>query len=401
MNIAFFSECWDPQINGVVTSTKALTSTLRPPEDTISIFAPRYPGFIDKYPHIFRQPAIRYFFQPEFYFSNPLPYRAIRQAREWKIDLVHMHTEFMLGMVAGRIARALDIPCVLTLHTLWEFYSHYFLYDLLPRNLFRFFLSLLYRACDYFIAPSQKAKDYLEGVMRIKKPIAIIPTGINLDMFNNAVLTPEERNRLRALWGVGPKDILLIFVGRVGKEKSLDVLINGISVLSQKNPAIKLLIVGGGPHLEHLKRLVALRKLSSAIIFTGYIPYDRMPSVYRMADIFTIASVSETQGLVTVEALASGLPVIVKNDPASVEIVSNGRHGLIFHKDEDFPKTVLGLLSNPTLMEKLQNTAQAAAERYNDRHYGKSVREYYEWILSDFKNLKDFKNPRDCRKKHS
>jgi 1,2-diacylglycerol 3-alpha-glucosyltransferase len=73
MNIAFFSECWDPQINGVVTSAKALAAALPPPRDTVSVFAPHYPGFRDDDERVFRQPAMKYFFQPEFYFSAPSP----------------------------------------------------------------------------------------------------------------------------------------------------------------------------------------------------------------------------------------------------------------------------------------------------------------------------------------
>ena len=207
MNIAFFSECWDPQINGVVTSTKALINSLDHGQDRVSVFAPYYPSYTDTYPAIFRQPAIRYFFQPEFFFSSPLPHAAIRRARRWDVELVHMHTEFTLGMAGIRVARALAVPAVLTLHTLWEHYNHYFFWGVTPRNLVRRTLSLLYTGPDYFIAPTQKAKDYLTDTLGVTKPVTIIPTGIDLAAFTAAGQN-AERERLRAAWGVAPSDTL-------------------------------------------------------------------------------------------------------------------------------------------------------------------------------------------------
>jgi 1,2-diacylglycerol 3-alpha-glucosyltransferase len=388
MNIAFFSECWDPQINGVVTSTKALASALTPPRDQVNIFAPRYPGYHDDIDRIFRQGAIRYIFQPEFFFSNPLPFAALKAARRWKIDLVHMHSEFTLGMVACQVAHSLGVPSVLTLHTLWEHYGHYFLWGMVPRPLFRFFLSIIYRLPDYFIAPSVKAKDYLEKIIGVKKPIAVIPTGIRLDLFQNARLDPDERARLRTRFGLAPDDTVIIFAGRVGKEKSIGVLIDGIAAVRHRYPKLRLMIVGAGPYLEHYRRHALAKGLAREVVFTGYQPYASMPAMYRIADLFAIASVSETQGLVTVEALASGLPAIVKNDAASNDVINHGENGLIFKEDGDFAGALTALLSRPQLAARLRATATAASARYGVEQFGKSVRDYYEWVLEDYQKRK-------------
>jgi 1,2-diacylglycerol 3-alpha-glucosyltransferase len=385
MNIAFFSECWDPQINGVVTSTKALAGALPPDRDTVHIFAPRYPDYRDEYDRIFRQWAVKYFFQPEFYFSSPLPYAALRQARRWKIDLVHLHSEFTLGMVAVQVARRLQVPSILTLHTLWEHYGHYFLWGMVPRPLFRFFLSLIYFLPDYFIAPSFKAKLYLEKIMGVKKPIAIIPTGIKLEMFHHARLTPEERAARRARYGLAPDDFVLVFAGRVGKEKSLSVLIDGVAALRAAHPRLKLMIVGAGPYLEHYRRYARLRGLERAVIFTGYRPYAEMPFMYRMADAFVIASVSETQGLVTVEALASDLPVIARDDPANLDIIDRGRHGLIFASSAELRAAVDRLIRDPALKSRLTSEARKGSLRYGDRAYGQAVGDFYQWVTQDYR----------------
>jgi 1,2-diacylglycerol 3-alpha-glucosyltransferase len=388
MNIAFFSECWDPQINGVVTSTKALAGALPPDRHTVHVFAPRYPGYQDEFDRIFRQWAVKYFFQPEFYFSSPLPYAALRKAREWRIDLVHLHSEFTLGMVASQVARRLGIPSVLTLHTLWEFYSHYFMWGLVPLSLFRYFLSMIYRLPDYFIAPSEKAERYLVDVMGVKKPIAIIPTGIKLDMFHQARLTAAERAARRAVYGLGPDDFVLMFAGRVGKEKALSVLMDGVAALLPAHPRLKLMIVGSGPYLEHYRRYARSRGLERAVVFTGYRPYEEMPLMYRMADAFAIASVSETQGLVTVEALASDLPVIVKNDPASLDIIDRGRHGLIFSTTREFSAAVERLIRDHDLRRRLGAEARAGSLRYGDEAYGRAVGDFYDWVVTDYRSTR-------------
>ncbi len=386
MNIAFFSECWDPQINGVVTSTKALAGSLPGDRAAVHVFAPRYPGYRDGYDRVFRQWAVKYFFQPEFYFSSPLPYAALRQARRWGIELVHLHSEFTLGMVATQVARRLRVPSILTLHTLWEHYGHYFMWGLVPRPIFRFLLSRIYRLPDYFIAPSVKAKKYLENVMQVTKPIAVIPTGIKLDMFHNARLTPEERAARRARYGLAPDDFVLVFAGRVGREKALSVLIDGLAALRADHPRLKLMIVGSGPYLEYYKRYARRRGLEGTVVFTGYRPYTEMPLMYRMADAFAIASVSETQGLVTVEALASDLPVIARDDPANLDIIDQGKHGLVFTSAAEFPVAVDRLIRNPGLQAELRMSARQGSLRYGDDAYGRAVGDYYDWVMRDFRS---------------
>jgi len=131
MNIAFFTECWDPQINGVITSIKNLEFELFNRGYNVYIFAPKHNNYQDAQSGIFRQRAIKYYFQPEFNFASMFIHKALKRTKEWNIKLIHSHTEFSMGVVAARIAAYLRIPHIFTFHTLWEYYSHYF---------FRFFI---------------------------------------------------------------------------------------------------------------------------------------------------------------------------------------------------------------------------------------------------------------------
>ncbi len=386
MNIGFFTECWDPQINGVITSIKNLQYELNRRNNSIYVFAPHYKNHNDNDPHIFRQWAIKYFFQPEFNFASLLKFKALQKARHWKIDLIHSHTEFSLGIIASGVAKQLKVPFVLTFHTLWEYYSHYFLWDILPQNLFRYFLSLLYKSPDYFIAPSQKVKSYLENIMNVTATIKVIPTGLNLNHFFNYDVTPQTRHDFRKKYGLAHNDKVMLFVGRIGREKSIDVLIRGLAQLGRKYSHIKLLLVGGGPGIPELQKQAKKLHVEDSVIFTGYIPWNHIPLVYKSSDMFVLASISETQGLVTVEALACGLPVIVRKDPANLDITENGSYGLVFNKPEDFPAVVDTLLSHPELANSLKEKAQRASLKYSAEQFGKEVVEYYNWIIEDHKS---------------
>jgi 1,2-diacylglycerol 3-alpha-glucosyltransferase len=383
MNIGFFTECWDPQINGVLTSMKNLQFELTRRNNSIYIFAPRYKNYQDTDPSIFRQCAVKYIFQPEFNFASLLKYKALRAARRHKLDLIHSHTEFSLGIIGARVARSLMLPFVMTFHTFWEYYSHYFMWDLLPQNLFKYILRLLYKSTNYFIAPSQKVKSYLKNEMRVSAPVEVIPTGLDLDHFFQYNVTPRMKQEFRHKYGLAKEDIVMLFVGRVGKEKSIDVLIRGLPAIKKKYPRIRLLVVGDGPGRSSLKKLARRMGVKQEVVFTGYIPWKHIPLVYKSSDVFTLASVSETQGLVTVEALASGLPVIVRDDPANLDIIEHGRYGLIFKTPGDFARSVHTLLGNPGLRLGLQKKAQDASLKYSLEEFGKKVTEYYNWIIED------------------
>ncbi len=384
MNIGFFTECWDPQINGVITSMKNLRHELIRRNNAVYVFAPRYGNYHDNDPRIFRQFAVKYIFQPEFNFASLLKYRPLRFARGQRLDLIHSHTEFSLGIIGSRVARALRLPFVMTFHTFWEYYSHYFMWDLLPENLFRYILRMLYASTDYFIAPSQKVKSYLENEMRVSAVIEVIPTGLDLDHFFGYTVTPRMKDEFRRKYGLAQEDTILLFVGRVGKEKSIDVLIRGLAELKKKYPRLRLLVVGDGPAGPSLKRMAERAGVKKEVVFTGYIPWKHIPLVYKSSDIFTLASVSETQGLVTVEALACGLPVVVRDDPASLDIIEGGRYGLIFREHGDFVGSVGCLLDNPGLRLDLAKRAQDASLKYSLEGFGKRVTAYYNWIIEDY-----------------
>jgi 1,2-diacylglycerol 3-alpha-glucosyltransferase len=384
MNIAFFTECWDPQINGVITAIKNLEFELVNRGHSIYIFAPKHNNYIDTQPGIFRQRAIKYYFQPEFNFASMFIHKALKKAKEWKIKLIHSHTEFSMGVVSARIAAALSIPHVFTFHTWWEQYSHYFFWDIFPRSTIRWLLFLLYKIPHYFIVPSRKIKTYLKNVMHVKGTIEIIPTGLHLDHFYNYRITASNRTAFRKKYGIGKDDKVMIFVGRMGREKSIDTLIKSLPALIKKYPEIKLLLVGGGPAVDKLKKLACSLSVEKHVIFSGYIPWQTIPLAYKSSDVFVNASTSETQGLVTVEAMASGLPVIVKNDITNLEMINNGKDGLVFDHTQEFHEKVYSLFSQTHLSETLQKKSLEASKNYTVQEFGRRTEEFYKNVFKDY-----------------
>ncbi|MBN1797996.1 MAG: glycosyltransferase [Spirochaetales bacterium] len=384
MNIAFFTECWDPQINGVITSIKNLEFELLNRGYNTFIFAPQHNNYHDTQSTIFRQRAIKYYFQPEFNFASMFIHKALKKAKEWNIQLIHSHTEFSMGVVAARVASSLNIPHIFTFHTLWEYYSHYFFWDVFPRSTFRWILSLLYKIPHYFIVPSRKIKTYLEDIMRINGVIEIIPTGLHLDHFYDYKITARDRTAFREKYGIGKTDNVMIFVGRMGREKSIDILIQGLPFIIKNHPDIKLLLIGGGPAVAELKKYARSLAVEKHVIFCGYMPWQDIPLAYKSSDIFVNASTSETQGLVTIEAMASGLPAIVKNDITNLEIINNGKHGLVFNDSQEFAEKVHSLFSQAPLRNELHKKSLTASQKYTVQEFGRRTQEFYGNVFKDF-----------------
>ena len=220
--------------------------------------------------------------------------------------------------------------------------------------------------------------------MRVKGTIEIIPTGLDLDHFYNYKITDRDRTAFRRKYSIGDNDKVMIFVGRIGREKSIDILIKGLPALIKKHAAIKLLLIGGGPAVEELKKLARALSVENHVIFCGYIPWQMIPLAYKSSDVFVNASTSETQGLVTVEAMASGLPVIVRNDVVNLEIINNGKDGLVFEQTPEFSEKVHALFSQAPLQEALQKKSLKASKNYTVQEFGKRTQEFYRNVFRDF-----------------
>lgn len=288
-----------------------------------------------------------------------------RKAKKLKLDVIHTQTEFTVGLLGMRMANYLEIPLVHTYHTMYEDYTHYFK---VPGNkkLKPVIGSLTRKFCnqaDRIIVPTEKVRKKLWGY-KICRHVDVIPTGLELDKYKKP--DPSVLDRLREKYNLKGKRVL-IFIGRVAKEKNIDKVVSYFSKLSRDYQDLQLLIVGDGPAWKGLNKQVQDLGIGDRVSFTGMVPWDNIQNYYALGDIFVSASTSETQGLTYNEALACGLPILVHRDPCLKNVLEEGKNGMGFEREEEFIEGFKAILD----MEK------ESLEAYSSMDFAVQVLEVY------------------------
>lgn len=353
LRILFISDVYFPRINGVSTSIQTFRRELDALGHQTVLVAPAYPA-----PHgdDSRTIRVRSRYLPLDPEDRAMRWSELRRLRDAlagrPFDLVHVQTPFLAHYAGLRLARGWAVPCVATYHTLFEEYLGHYL-PFAPRGALRAAArAFSRRQCndvDAVIVPSVAMRDALERY-GVTTRMEIIPTGIPLGDFARG-----DGARFRSRYGIAPGRPMLLFVGRVAFEKNIDFLLR-VMVRVQRDLADALLVVSGeGPALKPLRRLGEASGLGKNVLFVGYL--DRATTLadcYRAADAFVFASRTETQGLVLLEAMALGVPVVSTAVMGTRDIVGPGRGALVAEDDErDFALKVIHLLRSPALRARL------------------------------------------------
>ena len=278
--------------------------------------------------------------------TSPIHLLALDEIGKLNLDVIHAQTEFGVGIFARICARKFDIPLVSTYHTTYEDYTHYgnFTHLKAVDNLSKKGVASLSRmygdSSEEVIAPSHKTKEMLEHY-NVHRQINVIPTGLQLEKFSPVLKDEKKRSEIRREAGFGDQDIMIIYVGRLAKEKSMDVVVDGFEKASALGINVKLMIVGGGPDLEPLKTMVKKKNLGDMIVLTGPKPSSEVPDYYRSADAFISASLSETQGMTFIEAMAAGIPLFARRDEVLEDLIDEGKTGWFFRDSDDLILTRL------------------------------------------------------------
>ena len=329
MKIALFTDTYLPAVDGVVTSVLATRRQLLADGHEVVVFAPEDPkrrGTNEAGTVYVRAKEFRTY--PGYRLAM-FPGREVDLVKDYEIDVIHSHGVGFVGVKGLWAAWQARIPIVQTFHTMIQdtlpFYSPFGLnLHLLERGL-RLYLRIFLRKCQGVVVPSRAILDEILALSPEATIADVIPTGVDPDRFRPDVSGQSIRNR----WGLNGHDVVL-HVGRVAPEKNLGTLINAFRAVKEVNPDAKLLIVGSGPYLEKYYDMVRHLDLSGEVIFTGFVPDADLPRYYAAADAFAIASKFETQGLVVLEALASGRPVAGADYRAIPEFVRDGVNGALF-----------------------------------------------------------------------
>ena len=383
LNIGIFTDTYLPETNGVAVSTKMLKDELRVLGHNAYIITTANPGR-RKFEHgVFTLPSVPFAFLPSRRVGAVYSNRVRRIIKRLGLDIVHTHTEFSIGFFGRINARAMRVPVVHTYHTIYKDYVHYLKiarFSRLTARMVKSFTRSYCSGCKAVIVPTKKTYDLLDEY-GLKNEMHIIPTGINLSMFSDENFRGDDIERLRASYGIGDSDRVLLYVGRVSKEKSIDVIVRAFPSILDMTPGLKLVIVGEGPALDSLASLSRSLGVSESVVFTGDVPWSKVAAYYRLGDVFVSASKSETQGLTYIEAMASGLPVVAVRDDCLDGIVVDGESGFIFDDAGELPGLICRIMGDGDLRLRVGRNALLSAQRFSRENYAKSVLGVYEKVL--------------------
>lgn len=405
MKIGIFTDAYNPTPSGVVTSINMLEKEMKSRGHEVYVFAPSKSQIKDNQ-NVYMLKSMPLVVAKQYknrvaaFYSREIA----KQIKELNLDIIHTQSEFSLGLFGKIISRKFDIPFIHTYHTMWEDYIHYIIpikgtRNIYPKRFARTFSKNFVTKAECIITPSKKTEKYLKYKCKIKnKSIYVIPTGIDIEPLKKENINSEDLDNLKKSLNINKDDKVLLFLGRVAEEKSIDVILNSMPNVFASVPNAKLLIVGDGPSKLALEELAKKLNIDDKVIFTGVAPRSDVPKYYNIADVFVNASVTETQGLTFIEAMASSTPIVARYAPNLSEFIVSGENGILVKHEKDFANTVISLLNNEQLMQKLAKNGFKTANKYSLKEFGDKLEYVYSQIIENYKLKKEYKTKQEAEK---
>ena len=388
MKILITTDWYIPAVNGVVTSVLNLKRGLEKRKHEVKILT------LSHNTHTYEKDGVIYvgsinagMVYPGARLNVLIQKDWKERILEWKPDIVHSNCEFSTFFIAREISKKLDIPLLHTYHTIYENYTHYFSPNRKwGRKIVIKFSRWIAEKTNGIIAPTEKVKTLLEGY-GISQLIYVIPTGIdNEKYYQNTEKGKKIRERMKI-----PNDMtVLVYIGRMAKEKNCEELLKAMKMLQEEK--VMLVMVGDGPHKEKLIELSKQYGISQKTIFTGMISPQQVNEYYGIGDIFVSASVSETQGLTYIEALASGLVMLCREDLSLKGVIDNNENGWMYKDLEDFVMKLKLYLKQPKLQDEMKYNAGKKTKMYSMDNFAESMENVYEKLIEENLDKSDYKN---------
>jgi len=376
MKIAFFTEGYDPFVNGVVTSLKTLRRSLEALGHEVTIFAPRYNGYEDDDPTVTRLPGLGWS-KHHYRLLSPLA-RNCDVLAGGGFDLIHSHHPFTMSRLAERLAAKHGLPLVYSFHTMLHEFGQYV--PVLGAAGSRWLTSLFRRHChqaDRVVVATRVVRDFLQG-QGVTTPIAVVPEGV-------PPLTPAPgaRERVRRELGLFAGTPLLLYAGRLAREKQLGFLMRCFSRLARTHD-VRLCLVGGGPLEQSLQAQAERLGISDRVAFCGWVPHEHIADCYAAAEVFVFPSTADAMGIALVEAMTVGLPCVAISKYGPSEVVINDLTGLLTPFDEgDFHGAIQRLLDHPSLRQRMGEAARGRARDFDPVMTTARLVEVYRSAIAD------------------
>lgn len=362
MNIGIFTDTYKPNINGVVTSISIKKRELESLGNKVYIIAPCEPEYVEEEENVMRLKSFTFTYQPEYRLAYPPSSKVLKEIDKLKLNIIHAETPFSSGLLAVYVAKRLKIPLVHTYHTLFPEYVHYLkMPEKWSKKMAEKISAIYCNMCDHIIAPST---DVEKELIRygVKKGISVIPTGIDTSSFKE-----KKTNHIRKRYDIDENTNIMLYVGRLGKEKNIDFLLDVFANLKEKaKMPLKFILVGDGPYKEELQKKAEDLGIREYLIFAGYVSRDEIVSYYREANAFIFASKTETQGLVILEAMAANIPVVAVKASGVEDMIKNNYSGILTKENvKEFTDKLLYVLTNDKFREKIVDNASEVSEEFS------------------------------------
>jgi 1,2-diacylglycerol 3-alpha-glucosyltransferase len=413
MKIGLFSDSYLPSLDGISNSIETFRLELEKRGHQVTVFAPA-PGmrYKERSADIIRFPAVKGLFFDDYLTSMFFPPQALQRIKRQKLDVIHYHTPSQVGLLGAYFALRNNVPLISTYHTdLYEYVSHYpavlpgtialsLLAPLITRGGLSDFrraissikpernidawnkkivvrgVTMLHNNCDYVIAPSRKIEHQLRS-WQTTAPIRILPTGVD-----NITTNSRAVAAFRSRFDLEPSDEVILFVGRLGSEKNIDLLLQAFKQVLAERPQAKLVLVGKHDYATTLQKQATKLGVGGRTVFTGYIEHSRLGAAYAAASVFAFPSRTDTQGLVIHEAASAGLPIVMI-DKEITEVVRNGVNGYFARNTaKDLAKKITAILSNEVLRLSMGAASIELASHYSAAHQAELLEHLYENVIA-------------------
>jgi glycosyltransferase involved in cell wall biosynthesis len=377
MHIAHFTNTYKPNINGVSRSVSSFRKALTKIGHNVFVICQEAKDFEDQEPFIFRYPSINI---PAFDYSLSVPVSIFmdKLLPTLKINVIHSNHPVGLGSTAVSKAKELNLPLVFTFHTQYAAYASFLPVGqkFISQKVFKAVIRYI-KQCNHIITPTDSIRAMLIDTGISSKYVTTIPTGIDLAPYQEA-----DGRAIRAKFQLG-NDPLLITIGRLSPEKNFKTLFEATAQVIANHPKLHLMVLGDGPGRHEIEASVEELGISDSVIFTGLVPFDQVPEYQKAADVFVFASVTETQGLVTMEAMAAGLPVVAVSAPGTKDIIVQNENGLLTGNDPDeLAQAINRALSEPALLARFRSRAQRTARDFDISVQAEKTIQAYEQAIA-------------------
>ena len=391
MRIGLFTDTYPPFINGVSTSVLMLKQGLEKLGHEVYVVTVNDESFSYKEEDgILKIPSFPIGLM-NFRQTGIYPIKAFNIIKKWKLNIIHSHTEFSIGTFARLISKQLNIPLVHTYHTMYEEYIYYITkgyFNSASKKLVEYLtLFLCDKTIDELIVPTEKTKELFKDKYKVKRDVYVIPSGIDTTRFYKENIDKNEIINLKKDLGLKKTDFIVLYVGRIAKEKSIDFLINNFNSVLNRIPKAKMIIVGDGPDIKDLIDLTRKKGLENKIIFTGKAPWTDVPKYYSLCDLFVTASKTETQGLTVMEAMGASKPVVAIRDESFELMITDKKDGLFFDDEKSYVDMIYEVYKNKKLRDEISFNARLTADKYSPYNYAKNVLKVYDKVISKDTNV--------------